>query len=210
MGWNGGSLLRCLQPHRGLNSGPPPNLTRKWGCFWAYDPWPWGPEWAHGTPLKAFSVKWRPSAWGRPARDTSRLGECVTGHVRGGREGEQLGTGRGAQGCGGPTQPAEPWPGSRPVVPCCLPQLGAQTPLGALPQRAGGSRPPLAQVLAEGTPGLLPPPSPRRGHPAASGWDAPLRLLRGGQRGARPLSWWAGVCAQARTRLRGASLVTPS
>lgn len=152
MGWNGGSLLRCLQPHRGLNSGPPPNLTRKWGCFWAYDPWPRGPEWAHGTPLKAFSVKWRPSAWGRPARDTSRPGECVTGHVRGGREGEQLSTGRGAQGCGGPTQPAEPWPGSRPVVPCCLPQLGAQTPPGGS-ATAGWRQPsPLAQVLAEGTP----------------------------------------------------------
>lgn len=70
----------------------------------------------------------------------------------GGREGEQLSTGRGAQGCGGPTQPAEPWPGSRPVVPCCLPQLGAQTPPGGS-ATAGWRQPsPLAQVLAEGTP----------------------------------------------------------
>lgn len=32
------------------------------------------------------------------------------------------------------------------------PSSGPRRPLGALPQRAGGSRPPLAQVLAEGTP----------------------------------------------------------
>lgn len=32
------------------------------------------------------------------------------------------------------------------------PSSGPRRPLGALPQRAGGSRPPLAQLLAEGTP----------------------------------------------------------